>query len=183
MAKDVSPGGSYLRRQAGQFFMNRTPAPAVQLPPVECLHDELCEQLHHAQLESEARLVRYDALYDGAPVGYVTLQQTGEIILGNAASAQLLECTCEQLPGLHLGNCVAPASIGTLATFMEQVFTGEASPVCEIMLAHNGRIARTVQVRATWSAGDRECHAVMVDITALQQAALLAQTQEIGRDI
>lgn len=139
------------------------------------------ELLNHAQLETEAGLARYEDLYDFAPVGYITLHSSGEIILGNIACARLLGCEQDQLLGQRLGDLVVKGNQSVFAEFLEAVFATHQHQTCELMLTHQGRISRTVQIEATHAPGDRECHAVMMDITALKHAALLTQTQGISQ--
>ncbi len=55
------------------------------------------DDLRRAQLELEASHRNYLELYDFAPVGYFTLDQTGLIVQANLTSAALLGVTRSQL--------------------------------------------------------------------------------------
>ena len=98
-----------LRLQA-ESKLAQSPSPPVPLSPeaVQLTLHELRvhqielemqnEELRRAQTELEAVKARYFALYDLAPVGYITLAETGLILEVNLTAASLL--------GLARGNLV-----------------------------------------------------------------------------
>ncbi len=111
--KDIPPGNlsnptlspKVLREQAVAIFLERTahtPDLSAELSPEKLkamLHElhvyqiELeiqNEELHAAQKEMEASRARYFDLYDLAPVGYLTVGETGMIHESNFAAAGLL---------------------------------------------------------------------------------------------
>ena len=189
MATDRSapgrPGASDLRRRAEDRLQRQeraTESDRSELEVRKLIHELQVHQielelqneaLSTAQTKLEAALARSTQLYDAAPVGYFTLNRTGDIVLSNLAGARLLDTEPALLAGVRFGAFVRVDSRETLATLLNRVFESGAPQSCEVSLAVTPR--RIVQMEATLSADGLECRAVVLDITARRdaEAALL----------
>ena len=97
-----NPAASTLRQRAeAKFSADKPPVQASRSPEAteQVLHElevhqiELemqNDELRRTQSELEAARARYFDLYDLAPVGYVTLSETGLILEANLTAAQML---------------------------------------------------------------------------------------------
>ncbi|MCK2089174.1 EAL domain-containing protein [Thauera aromatica] len=173
------PGAAELRRRAEQHLRGIARPPRVQ-PETQRLLHEL--QVHQIELELqneelrasralvEAGLARYTDLYDFSPVGYFTLERDGTILQTNLTGARLLGIERTRLTGRRFGAFVAAADLAGLDAFLQQVFTAQPHPACELHLNGEGRPPLIVQIEATLGADGQACHAVVTDITARAQA-------------
>ena len=64
-------------------------------------------QLEETQREAELSRSRYRHLYESAPIGYLTLDSDGMIVLGNLCAADLLHLPPSQLLGRALSSFIA----------------------------------------------------------------------------
>jgi len=136
------------------------------------------EELRTAQTELAAVKARYTDLYDSAPVGYVTLDPSGQITQANLAAASLLGLERAGLMGRSFEATVAEADRRSLAECLRRLFAGEPTPSCEVALAASATAERHVLLTATRSADGQECLLVVVGITARQQAEAELQASE-----
>jgi len=124
------------------------------------------EELEASRAELELGLARYADLYDFAPVGYVTLDGGGAIKKMNLAGARLLGQDRARLVGGQFGFFVSPESRPAFAGFLQRVFANQSTEVFEAALCPVKSAPIWVYVEATATEeGNRECRAVLVDIT------------------
>lgn len=79
------------------------------------------EELRRSRLETEASLARYAALYDRAPVAYLTVDAGLVVHEANAAAARLLGAAREDLPGRSLAARLSPQGAAALGDLLAQV--------------------------------------------------------------
>jgi diguanylate cyclase (GGDEF)-like protein/PAS domain S-box-containing protein len=172
-----------LRRQAVERLREQgaAPTPDPNLPAgTQRLIDELRihqielemrnEELLAARSELEAALRRYTSLYDFAPVGYLTLQRNGSIVMLNLAAALELKTSRAAAAGLRFATFVAEAERTPFADFLESVFSGPSPQSCELTLDTGQGRAVVVQLEARSLPGGDSCLAVMLDISRRRQA-------------
>ncbi len=95
------------------------------------------EQLIQTNLELERAREEYTSLFDGAPVGYLTLDRNGLIGRANAMLAAQLGVERARLPGRRFATFVAPAGVSSFALFLRRVFeTPEAGQAKRPLNAH-----------------------------------------------
>jgi len=127
------------------------------------------EELVRAQAELEALLCQYTDLYEFAPVGYFSLTPDGMIDRTNLNGANLLGVERGKLIKRHFGVFVSTKTRPTFNTFLGKVFESQGKETCEVALQKNGADPIWVHIEAI-KENERECRAVVVDITGRKQA-------------
>ena len=130
------------------------------------------EELRQSKYEAEALLAKYLDVYDFAPIGYFTLNADAIILQANLTGAQLLGLERSRLTGRPFRIHVAEQFYAVFNAFLSKTFAGESIEHCELMLSpRKGPPGRFVQLEARLSEDRKECHLVMIDITARKSAA------------
>jgi PAS domain S-box-containing protein len=160
---------------------------AGNLEPISDIQRLLHElQVHQIELEmqnsemQEARdrmemlLEKYTDLYDFAPVGYLSLNELGQILEVNLSGAALLGVGRSLLINRRLPPFIVPASRPIFLDFLKRVFAGDGKQVCEATLLRedgtsfwadfHGSSAISVNGQQKW------CRVVVSDITVLKRA-------------
>ena len=130
------------------------------------------EQLVQANLELERTRAEYAALFDGAPVGYLTLDQSGLIVRANAMLCQQLGVERARLPGRRFAAFVAPQGVSSFALFLRRVFGGDGEvPVKRtVELPLNGAAGEVLYAQIEGAVapdveGPPQCRLTVTDIT------------------
>ena len=130
------------------------------------------EELRQTQGELEASRARYFDLYDLAPVGYFTINETGLILEANLTAARLLGVARSNLVYRPFTLFIHPQDkdiFGQLCKTL--VATGEPQ-VCEVRLLRKDAAPIWVRYEASATrdaAGATVCRAVVSDITELRR--------------
>jgi PAS domain S-box-containing protein len=95
-------------------------------------------ELQKARDELEAALEKYTDLYDFAPVGYFSIDESGAILEANLTGAALLGVERSRLINRRLLLFVSPTSRPVFLEFLKEVFTGPEDQVCEALLLKEG---------------------------------------------
>jgi PAS domain S-box-containing protein len=143
-------------------------------------------ELHEARDRMEALLEKYTDLYDFAPVGHFSLDESGRIMEVNLTGAALLGVERSRLINRSLPRFVAPASQPDFLAFLKRVFAATGKQVCEAALLKpdaaifwaslHGTAATSVGSPQTW------CRVAVSDITSLKQAEEAKRRAEILAD-
>ena len=140
------------------------------------------EELRQARDELDASLDRYTALYENAPVGYLTLDREGTIRAVNLTGATLLGVVRAALVGTAFRRFLAPDAYASFQALLATVFaTPGTHGVCEVPLLATATPKRYVRIEARVTDAGDECRAVLVDITdskRLEEERLLRTTLE-----
>ena len=167
-----------LRRQAEA----QLPSPAVPLErlsreQVEYLVHELQvhqielemqnEQLRQAQLELEVARDQYADLYDFAPMGYITLNEQGVILVANLTAANLLGVERARLIHQPLGRFIVKEDQDAVYLFQRRLFqTCEAQASEARLLRPDGSYFHARLVAIVQCAGESPvCRITISDIT------------------
>ena len=155
--------------------------PTLETDPQRLVHELQVHQielemqngeLEEAREKLEALLVDYTDLYDFAPVGYMSLNEQGQILKVNLTGASLLGVGRSRLIHRSLPAYVSSANRPMFLNFLKQVFAGSAKQVCETNLLREGGASFWVNIHgvAASSAGGSQkwCRVVVSDITALK---------------
>lgn len=139
------------------------------------------ETLERARCQLEASLARYTELYDGAPVGYLSLRQDGVILQANLSAARMFGVARAALVGRSLFEFFDPGARETATAFLERAFASWHVERSEftIRLAHGG--SRIVQIKSKLDRAGAECRVVLIDVTALRRTE--ARFNELARSI
>ncbi len=136
------------------------------------------EELRQARARLEAAAERYADLYDFAPVGYITLNRSGNINQCNLALASLLGTERSGLIGECLGFFVAQADKGIFSSCLEQVFASRTPQTCELQLNAKDGQFRCVYMQAAASRDGLELRAVLLDMSEEKRAKEALQISE-----
>jgi PAS domain S-box-containing protein len=131
-------------------------------------------ELQEARGRMESLLEKYTDLYDFAPVGYLSLDETGRILEVNLTGASLLGLGRAHLLNRHLPSFIVQESRVIFLNFLKRVFSGPGKQVCEAPLVKangtkfwadfHGTSSMSVKGPKKW------CRVVVSDITALKRA-------------
>ena len=186
----LPPDAPALRRRAEarlRATATRPPAPRTAADTQRLLHElqvhqvelELQnEELRQAREAGEAGLARYTALYDGAPVAYLTLDRAGGIRALNLTGATLLGEARAAVVGTPFQRFL-PADAHPVVEAVLKAAGPDPDPqaVCEVPLRPTAGPLRFVRLQATAEAAGDECRVVLIDLTDRQRLhfeALLA---------
>ncbi len=143
-------------------------------------------ELHEARDRMEVLAEKYTDLYDFAPVGYFSLDESGRIMEVNLTGAALLGTERSRLINRPLQRFVAPASQPGFLTFLQRVFAETGKQVCEAALMRadaaafwagfHGMAAITARGPQKW------CRVAISDITSLKQAEEAQRRMEVLAD-
>jgi PAS domain S-box-containing protein len=131
-------------------------------------------ELQKARDELEVALEKYTDLYDFAPVGYFSIDESGVILEANLTGAALLGIERSRLVNRRLLLFMSPTSRPVFLAFLKKVFTGPKDQTSEALLLKEGGGTFWVSFRATSAVcptGARKwCRVAFGDITARKRA-------------
>lgn len=131
-------------------------------------------ELHQARNELEKALEQYTDLYDFAPAGYFSVDQSGMILGVNLAGAALFGLERSLLVKRRLSGFVVPGRGPVLLAFLERIFSGAGKQACEMefLKPDAARFWASVHgVAALAADGSKKwCRLVVSDLTPLKEA-------------
>jgi PAS domain S-box-containing protein len=139
------------------------------------------EELYSSRETIENLLSKYSDLYDFAPVGYLSIDETCTITNLNLTAASLLGDDRDKLIDHNLPRFFTPDCRPGLLEFLKHVFSQDEGHACQAKLLRSKRDSIDVNVYAkptTFEGNTKKiCQIVIADITELKQA------QESGRKL
>src|SRR5437773_12047653 len=139
--------------------------------------------LQKARDDLEAALEKYTDLYDFAPVGYFSIDESGVILEANLSGAALLGVERSRLINRRLLLFMSPTSRPMFLAFLKKVFSGLKDQACEALLLQEGGGTFWAGFQATSAVcpkGTRKwCRVAFGDITARKQAEEAMRTQNL----
>jgi len=133
------------------------------------------EELRQNNVELE---LTYDELYDSAPVGYFTLGRYGEIENVNLTGAAMLGQQRTWLPGQQFAGFLTSDSLTSFNAFFRRVMAGYDKESCVVTLMKGANTRVSVYIEAVGVGPESSCRAVVLDITAAEQARLALRERE-----
>ncbi|MBN1508865.1 MAG: PAS domain S-box protein [Sedimentisphaerales bacterium] len=185
--KDAQEKSHELRRRAEETFAERHKAAkgeAAREPERDSLLHELQvhqieleiqnENLRQAQTALEVAKERYFALYDLAPVGYVTLDRHGIITEANLTFSALVGTDRSRVKGTRLSRYLAPEDADACYTFMKSLLDAGEPQSLEARLVKSDGSHTWMKMDGRVppdTAGERKLiYITMVDITDRKRA-------------
>jgi PAS domain S-box-containing protein len=141
-----NPTALHQLRQRAEAALQQTPAGVIESPerdPQRLLHEiqvhqaELAiqnEELRRQQIELAAARDKYAALYEFAPVGYMTLDARGTILEANLTAATLLRVPRGSLVGTPLTRWIARDDQDAFYLHRRRVFETPTTQTCDLRL-------------------------------------------------
>ena len=121
-------------------------------------------ELIAARDAAEASALSYQALYDFAPVGYISLNSTGHITRSNLTAASMLGTSSEKAKGKRLAAYLTQDSLSKFNALILNTFSGLEYPPCEIKLSVDNKVSN-LQIKVNINADGDECLTALTDIT------------------
>jgi len=124
------------------------------------------EALYEAHQQVEVALERYRALYEFAPLGYVTLNRVGVIERANRAAVALLNLSLSHIGVVRLAAYVAEESLAEFSRFSVELLTSEHTHRSEVTLRPSRERGQSVVLlEGRTEVGGRGCNVELIDIT------------------
>lgn len=131
------------------------------------------EELRATQAELEESRARYFDLYDLAPVGYLTLNEDGSIVIANLTAANLLGIARSSLLKTRFTHHISIDDQDIYRHHNKRLFESKAPQDCDLrMINHSGRAfwAHLQATTVTDEAGKSTSRIVITDITERKKA-------------
>ncbi len=139
------------------------------------------EELRSSQEQLEVARARYFDLYDLAPVGYVTISESGIVLEANLTAAGLLDKARSAIVKQPWSRFVFPADQDIYFRHRRQLFASGAPHGCELRLLKANGESFWVRLEARVAEGDdraRVCRTVLSDISERKRAEETLRTSE-----
>ena len=131
-------------------------------------------ELHAARNDLEAALEKYTDLYDFAPVGYLTVDESGVILETNLTGAALLGIERSRLINRKMSLFVAPTSRPSFLAYLKDAFDGPEDQTTDALIRKEGGDTFWAGFRATAvdspSGTRKTCRVAFADVTAQRGA-------------
>jgi PAS domain S-box-containing protein len=132
------------------------------------------EELRRHQEALQIARDQYAALYDFAPVGYLTLDAQGSILEANLTAATLLGVTRNTLPGTRLSRFVARHAQDVWYLHQRQVLPGKGLYTCDLEMQRPDGTTWVAHLESCASSDIADSphpwHTTLSDITARKRA-------------
>lgn len=140
-------------------------------------------ELREVQRMLEEARDRYANLYDGAPVGYLTLDEAGYIQEINLTGATMLCGARENIVGTPFVTRVIKSDIHAFSHHLQQTFNSSGNVVTELRMMTRTDEPNCVRLEsAAIEHGIRACRTVMVNITEQKRITLALQQKRTEQD-
>lgn len=140
-------------------------------------------QLRESQQELEEARDRYADLYNFAPVGYLTLNETGVVQEINLTGAAMLGTERLNIVGQPFVTRLTTASIKPFMAHLRQTFSQPGNNITEIFVRMKEGKPRVVSLESVAMQGDKSsCRTVMHDITVQRRMSVALQISRSSQD-
>ena len=128
------------------------------------------EELRQANESTEAALKKYTMLYDFAPMGYLTLDEDGNICDLNFTAAEMLRDKRFALINSNFKLFVSEKSRPVFNKFFDEVYSWNTKVACEVMLGYDNNPLCLVYMEGIVTGDERKCLLSVVDISGFKTA-------------
>ncbi len=125
--KNLSTGSSALRTSSSPEEMQRL-IHELTVHQIELEMQQ--EELAQSRIELEASLDRYTELYDFAPLGYLTIDQSSKILAANLTATNMLGVARSQLLGIPLKLFFVPEDYVVVDAFIDKLLRERVPGYC-----------------------------------------------------
>jgi PAS domain S-box-containing protein len=143
------------------------------------------DELRRAQVDLEESRNRYQALYDNAPVGYLTLDRRGNILELNLTATSMLRAERRAIPGAPLARFIKPGEERAYKSYLNQVFSSTGKLGCDVTArrvdgsAFPAHVESVVDLESKGPDGrPTRCRTVLIDLSELRQSQDDLRTQK-----
>ena len=136
------------------------------------------EELKLTKAEVDEGLEKYTELYDYAPVGYFTLSADGTIKQVNLTGTSMVGVRRSRLLDQRFGVLLDPKFRRGFNDFLAQVFDDGAKQSGDFELLRPDQPPLIVNIAAKRQINEKECHAVVIDITDRKKAEDILRRNE-----
>ena len=182
MNKDDPSEAKILRQKAEELLKSKPSKADSSLSAIEAakLIQEL--EIHQIELELQNKELiqaksnlqkiaeKYTELYDLAPSGYFTLNNTGDILECNLCGSQMLGKERSQLKSSRFAVYVSPETRPIFLLFLDEVFQTKSKETCEVKLFTNDNNPMYVLLTGIITENGEQCHITAVDVTERKQS-------------
>jgi PAS domain S-box-containing protein len=113
------------------------------------------EELRQTQFDLEISHQRYEDLYQNAPVGYITVDTTGNVVKANQTAANMLGLTNGDIENQPFSNLIEPSDLDTYKSCREAVQKDQVH-VCEMRLKKSDGTSFSARIETKGVASPRE---------------------------
>ncbi|PWU12876.1 MAG: hypothetical protein C5B50_20710 [Verrucomicrobia bacterium] len=174
-----------LRSQAEERLRHERPEAAITGMPVDQIQATLHElhvhqielemqneQLRSSQSELEQARERFEELYDFAPVGYLTLDDQGNIRAANLTAVNMLEVERTRLETMPFSKFVYREDADPFYLCLRKTLNSALSQSCEVRLLgqNKGLIVARLDLIQAFENGGTVCRLTITDITQHKRA-------------
>ena len=128
------------------------------------------EELTEARAKMEILKEKYSDLYDFAPLGYLTLDQTGSILEANLAASNLLEVARSALVNRRFGLFLLAADLPAFGSFLKNIFASRVRQSCAVTLTIEGRPPLALDLDGIAFESGQACRMTLKDVTERKRA-------------
>lgn len=187
-------------RERAEKLLRTKPADVLRIPVTELqtLVHELCvheielemqnEDLRQAQLELAHTRDFYSDLYEFAPVGYITIDKSGNILEANLTITTMLGVGRQAFIGKNLSKFIMYAAQDDFYRYRQALFAAEdeqsdkegtlcTKQACEIDMHKADGTPLTMRLESSTfvAENNRQCRMALIDITERKQAEQMIQ--------
>ena len=126
------------------------------------------EELREANESTELALKKYTMLYDLAPMGYFTLDNSGTICELNFTGAEMLGERRFSLINSNFKLFVSNESKPIFNEFIKKVFSSNYKESCEVKLGYDDKSLTQVYIEGVVTGDDKNCLLSVVDISNIK---------------
>lgn len=175
--------GEFPRRRRDDDEIRSKDELKAEIARISALSDDSMSQLLHElqvhQIELEARnhelrqtqqrleetRDRYADLYDYAPVGYLTLHESGRILEINLTGALMLGRERPNIVGQSFSLILTPKEMHVFLQHLHQTFAAQCNVVTELKIRPDSSASRVIRLESAVVPGEKVCRTMMIDIT------------------
>jgi PAS domain S-box-containing protein len=183
--RKVAPGLVHAAKQRAQ----REQADALRLLHELQMHQVELEMQNHELRRTQAALEesrdRYGALYDHAPVGYLTLDRQGKVLDANLTAGTLLRIERDRLRGAFLSSFMNEDDSRSFRLHRDAVFANGTKQGCDLWIRRADGSTFPARVDSIVAGDARDaggsptcCRSVLLDVSDLRRAEDSAQLHE-----